>query len=253
MWFDSHCHLYDVEENHPIGDVLERMRGRDVVGVVVPGVDVVTSRRATELAANDAVWAAAAYHPTGVKGWEPAWVDPIDELLSEPTVVAVGETGIDLYWDKTFVDDQMAAFGAHIDLAKKHHKALVIHTRESIDEALGALERRRPPEKLIFHCWSGDAEQVRRALMLGAFISFAGNISFKRSDDLRSVAASVPDDRLLVETDAPYLTPVPHRGKPNEPAYVSFVGDAVAAARGVEPAEVAELTTANANRVFGLT
>ncbi len=252
MWFDSHCHLYDVEEHQPLSDVLERVRADEVVGVVVPGVDVASSWRAIELAANEGVWAAAAFHPTGVKGWDDAWAEPIDELLADERVVAVGESGIDLYWDKSFVDDQMRAFDAHIDLAKKHDKALVIHTRDSINEALDALERRRPPTKLIFHCWSGDGDQLARALALGSFISFAGNVSFKRAENLREVAAAVPDDRLLIETDAPYLTPEPHRGKKNEPAFVRFVGDAVAAARGVEPAEVAQLTTMNARRIFGL-
>ena len=129
---------------------------------------------------------------------------------------------------------------------------MVIHTRESTTAAIEELESVDPPTKLIFHCWSGNTDELKRALELDAHVSFAGNVSFKSAEDLRAAALLVPPDRLLVETDSPFLAPVPHRGKPNEPAFVAAVGKAVAEARGEDESEVARATTANARRVFGL-
>ena len=220
--------------------------------MIVLGTDVPTSRDAIAITERHGVWAGAAFHPTSVKGWREEWADDIDRLLEGPRVVAVGETGIDLYWDNSYLDDQVAAFRAHIALAKKHDKALVIHTRASVDEALSVLEAESPPRSLVFHCWSGDLSQMDRAVELGSYISFAGNVSFKNADDLRAAARAAPLDRLLVETDSPYLAPVPKRGRENEPAFVTFVGAAVAEARGEPVEEVAAATTANARRLFGL-
>ena len=249
MWFDTHCHLYDLED--PDGAVA-RARTAGVTNMVVLGVDPAQSARAIELTREEGVWAGAAYHPTSAKGWQDEWADEIDELLKNDSVVAVGETGIDLYWDTSYFDDQVNAFKKHIDLAKEHDKTLVIHTRDSIDETTAILEEIGPPNRLIFHCWSGSEPQAERAMALGSMISFAGNVSFKSAADLRAVARTIPPERLLIETDSPYLTPVPHRGRPNEPAYVVHVGAALAEARGQKPEEVAEITTSNAVRLFGL-
>lgn len=251
MWFDTHCHLYDLERDGSLDPALARAADAGVTQMLTVGVDVETSKRCRDLARSyPTVYAGAAFHPTEAKGWDDAWAVPIDELLADPQVVAVGETGLDLYWDKSFLDDQLKLFGKHIELAKKHDKPLVIHTRDSVDQALDVLERDGAPGGLVFHCWSGSRDALERALALGAHISFAGNVSFRNAPELREVAAAVPLSRLLVETDSPYLAPVPHRGKPNEPAYVVLVGEAVAAARGEEPIELAEATTANARALF---
>ena len=223
-----------------------------MVGIVVLGTDAASSRRAVEASAIDGVWAGAAFHPTAAEGWTDAWLEQISPMMEEPGVVAVGETGIDLYWDRSYLSDQEAAFRAHIALAKEADKALVIHTRDSVDETIAILAAEEPPPRLVFHCWSGTPAQMDRALELGSYISFAGNVSFKKADNLRDAAALVPGDRLLVETDSPYLAPEPKRGRENEPAFVPYVGDAVAGARG-EPVDlVAASTTANARRLFGL-
>lgn len=249
MWFDSHCHLFDLPDPE---EAVARARTASVTNMLVLGVDPASSLKALALAGSDGVWAGAAWHPEGVKGWSDEWADEIDGLLREQRVVAVGETGIDLHWDTSYMDDQVQAFKCHIDLAKEHDKALVIHTRDSLDETAAVLEEEGAPAKLVFHCWSGDERQLERALALGAMVSFAGNVSFKNANDLRVVCKKVPAERLLVETDSPYLTPVPHRGKPNEPAYVTYVGAALAAAREETPEYVAEVTAANAFRLFGL-
>lgn len=251
MWFDSHCHLYSIEGDDP-AIVVSRARDAGVEGILVVGVDAGTSRQAIELAGAPDVWAGAACHPSEARGWSDARAAEIDALLDDPRTVAVGESGLDLYRDRSFFEDQRRAFLAHVELSKRHRKALVIHTRDSIEETFDALEQVGPPERIVFHCWSGGPHEARRALEMGAYISFAGNVSFRSAEDLRAVAGTIPLDRLLVETDSPYLTPVPHRGRPNEPAFVAHVGDALAAARN-EPVEVlAKATTENARRVFGL-
>jgi TatD DNase family protein len=249
VWFDSHCHAYDCDGGGEAA--LERARRAGVSGALVAGVDEDTSRRALALAGNG-VAAAAGIHPNSCAGWEEAWMAPIEELLADERVAATGETGLDFYRDAAPTERQRASFAAHIALARTHDVALVIHTRASVDAALEMLESLGPPPRLVFHCWSGDGAQMRRALALGAFVSFAGNVTFRSASVLREVAAQVPEDRLLVETDSPYLAPVPHRGEPNEPAHVALVGCAVAEARGVRAEDVARTTSANARRMLAL-
>ncbi|MGH2699666.1 MAG: TatD family hydrolase [Actinomycetota bacterium] len=253
MWFDSHCHLHLCEEKTSLDDLLNRARSSGVEQIVAVGIEVDSSERALAIArANEGVYASAGVHPNEATTWNERARAHVDELLSHDEVVAVGETGLDFYRDRTPHEQQRSAFRAHIELAKRHHKTLVIHTRESITAAIEELERATPPERLIFHCWSGDADELTRALTLGAHVSFAGNVSFKSAENLRAVARLVPGDRLLVETDSPFLAPVPHRGRANEPALAAAVGKAVAEARGEDTAEVARVTTANARRIFGL-
>jgi TatD DNase family protein len=253
VWFDSHCHLYELDEGDGAAAVLGRARVADVEGVVVLGTNPETSAAAIALAQrNEGVWAGVAYHPSDVKDWTNPWLDRIEVLAAEPSVVAIGETGLDFYWDRSYVDAQESAFAAHIGLAKKLEKTLVVHTRDSMDRVLELLEAHGPPEHLLFHCWGGDSGQLLRALHMGGYVSFAGNVTYKSAEDLREACRLVPDDRLLIETDSPYLAPVPHRGKPNEPAFVADVGTSVATTRGVDAETIAAQTTANAKTLFGL-
>ena len=251
-WFDSHCHLHLCEENAAVEDLVARATSAGVDGLLTVGIDVSSSRRSLALAQRGNVFAAAGVHPNSAQEWNEGAAAEIAGLLDEERVVAVGETGLDFYRDSCPPDVQRSAFADHIGLAQSTAKALVIHTRNSIDDALDVLAGAGPPERFIFHCWSGDADQLHRALGLGAFISFAGNVSFKSADDLRAAARLVPMDRLLVETDSPFLAPVPHRGRANEPAYVVDVGRAVADAIGASEDAVAAATTQNAHTLFGM-
>ncbi len=251
MWFDSHCHLFDVK-GEP-ADAVARAADAGVTDMLVCGTDYATSAAASALAELPGVWAAAGLHPTSAREWTDEGAARIEELLGRERVVAVGESGLDMYWDTSYLDVQRRVFEAHIAWAKRYDKALVIHTRASVDEALATLEDVSPAQRSVFHCWSGDAAQMERALALGSFVSFAGNVTFKSAGALRDLVAAVPSDRLLVETDSPYLAPVPHRGKPNEPAHVALVGVAVAEARGDSIEAVAEATTRNAQRLLGIT
>ena len=250
MWFDSHCHLFDVEGDP--AEAVARAAESGVTGMLVCGTDYGTSLAAQRLTELPGVWAAAGLHPTSAREWTDYVANGIAALLRLESVVAVGESGLDLYWDKSFLDLQQKVFEAHIAWAKELGKALVIHTRSSVDEALATLERVSPPDRLVFHCWSGDASQMQRALDLGSFVSFAGNVTFKSAGTLRELAAAVPEDRLLVETDSPYLAPEPYRGKPNEPVHVALVGTAVAEARGEAVEAVATATTRNARRLLAV-
>jgi TatD DNase family protein len=251
MWFDSHCHLHLCETGTP-SQLVEAAAAAGVEGMVTIGIDVASSLRALELASDQRVFAAVGLHPNSADEWGPETEARLEELVSADRVVAVGETGLDFYRDHVTPEQQRPVFEAHIDLAKRHDKALVIHTRSSIDAAMEVLASVGPPDRFVFHCWSGDRDQLARALEMGATISFAGNVSFKNAQDLRDAAMAVPADRLLVETDSPYLTPVPHRGEPNEPSHVALVGEAVAIARGQDVGTLARSTTANARRFFGI-
>lgn len=250
MWFDSHCHLHICEEDASLDAVVGRARDAGVAEMVTVGIDVQSSLRSIEIAERYEIKAAVGVHPNSAMEWTPDAEAALTEMLSKDVVAAVGESGLDFYRDYAAPEEQRVAFSAHIGLAKTTDKALIIHTRASLDEALDVLAAEGPPSRFVFHCWSGDERQLHLALELGAHVSFAGNVSFKNAGDLRVAAAAVPVDRLLVETDSPYLSPEPHRGKPNEPRQVPLVGLAVAEARGVSVDEVARQTTENARALF---
>jgi TatD DNase family protein len=252
VWFDSHCHLYDLGDTGAITEAVVRARAASVSDMLVPGVDLASSLRAIEIAIDHGLWAAVGIHPSETAEWDVSMIEPIEALLEHPRVAGIGETGLDFYRDHAPRQLQQKNFAAHIELAKKHSKALIIHTRESAGVALDMLEQLGEPHRVVFHCWSGSETELARALVMGAFISFAGNISFKNAGSLRDAVRLVPRERLMVETDSPYLTPVPHRGHTNEPAYVALVGAAAAEARSESVEDVAATTTANTQLAFGL-
>lgn len=251
-WFDTHCHLHICEEETPADVLVADARTNGVPELVTVGIDALSSRRSVELAHSNGVYAAVGIHPGSSAGWTDAALEVIEELAADDSVVAIGETGLDFYRDHSPPSDQERAFMAHIELARRLDKALIIHTRASLAAAFDILDDVGPPDRFVFHCWSGDEAELDRALRLGAYVSFAGNVSFKNAEELRSIVVLVPDDRVVVETDSPYLSPVPHRGKPNRPARVVDVGAAIAAVLGTSPDVVAERTSTNARRLFGL-
>jgi TatD DNase family protein len=247
MWADSHCHLQ--YEGLP-ADALARARDAGVGRVICVGTDADQSQKAIEvvLAPPGQVWAPVGLHPHDAS----QGVDSVVGLLGASEVVGVGECGLDYHYDHSPREAQREAFAAQVALAHEHGLALVIHTREAWDDTFDILSAEDVPERTVFHCFTGGPVEARRALDAGASLSFSGIITFKTAGDLREAAAITPLDRLLVETDAPYLTPVPHRGTPNQPAHVALVGAAVAAARGVPVDEVEGATWANTAALFGL-
>jgi TatD DNase family protein len=260
VWVDSHCHLgYEgtgvsaESVQDPAAQVAEALAA-GVAGMVCVGTDLESSRRAVELAAaHPEVSATVGLHPHEASRLGEQWAE-LEALARDHTnvVVGIGEGGFDLFYEHSARDEQEAAFRAQVRLAHDLDRALVIHSRDAWDDTFAVLADVGAPARTIFHCFTGGPVEARRALDLGAHLSFSGIVSFKNADDVRAAAAMAPLDRVLVETDAPYLAPVPHRGQPNRPAWVVDVGVALAAAMGRPVDEVAAATGRNAAAVFGL-
>jgi TatD DNase family protein len=235
-----------VEEARPL---VQEAAEAGVVRLVNVGTDVDHSRRAIEVArAFDGVWATAGVHPHEAG----EGLDGLEALLDDGDVVAVGECGLDYHYLHSPVEDQRRVFADHIALARARGLALVVHTREAWDDTFDILEAEGPVDRVVFHCFTGGPDEARRCIDLGAHLSFSGIVTFPSAPELREAARLCPSDRILVETDAPYLAPVPHRGRPNRPALVAVVGEAVAIERGVAAEELAQVTTANAAALYGI-
>jgi TatD DNase family protein len=237
-----------------VEEVLAQARSVGITRVVTIGIDVPSSEWAVRAAAEHRdVFATVAVHPNEAHAaGEEQWAR-IAELAAAPGVVGVGETGLDHY--RTEPDgwsQQEESFRRHIAVAKATGKALVIHDRDAHDDVLRVVDSEGAPEHVVFHCFSGDAAFARACADRGFVMSFAGNVTFKNADDLREALAVVPPELLLVETDAPFLTPMPYRGRPNSPALVPLTVRAVAAIRGEDESEVASAVTTTAERVFAL-
>ena len=249
-WADSHCHV----SYEGVGiDAVARAAEAGVTRVVSIGTDVARSAAAIGDArlcrsAGFSVWATAGVHPhDAVQG-----VAGLEALLAEPEVVAVGECGLDYYYEHSPRAVQLEVFEAQIELAHRHRLPLVVHTRDAWADTLAVLDAAGAPERTVIHCFTGGPDEARACLDRGASLSFSGIVTFNNAAPVREAAALCPLDRLLVETDAPFLAPVPHRGRPNQPAWVALVGERVASARDVATSVVEEATWATTERVFGL-
>ncbi|HEV2889201.1 MAG TPA: TatD family hydrolase [Frankiaceae bacterium] len=249
---DAHCHLDLMGVEDDLATALALSASVGVPRVVTIGVDVETSRLAARQAdAHPGILAAAAIHPNSADEATDEALRAIEALASVDRVRAIGETGLDYYRDTADVANQHRSFRAHIQIAKATGTALVIHDREAHDDVLRLLREEGAPERTVFHCFSGDAEMARTCADLGYYLSFAGNVTFKNAQHLRDAAALAPLDLLLVETDAPFLTPMPYRGRPNAPYLIPLTVRALAAVKGVDEDDVAGAVAANAERVFG--
>jgi TatD DNase family protein len=248
---DAHCHL-DLMDGS-VDEIVAAAQAVGIVRVVTIGIDVPSSRWQVEAAhAHDDVYATVAIHPNEAHTADDAAWDAIAELARDDKVVGVGETGLDHF--RTTADgwaQQEVSFRRHIAIAKDTGKALVIHDRDAHDEVLRVLESEGAPERVVFHCFSGDEKFARRCVERGYILSFAGNITFKNAQNLRDAAAVTPLDQLLVETDAPFLTPMPYRGAPNAPYLVPLTVRAIAAVQGVSEDDVSAGVATTAARVFG--
>jgi TatD DNase family protein len=253
--FDTHAHLNIDPFDQTVNEVIKRAKAVGVTGIAVIGVDVATSRRACELAAQypGFLHAVVGIQPNSAVEAEPGDFQIIEELATVDSVCAIGETGLDCYWDDTPIEMQHEYFDWHLQLCRDTPLPMVIHMRESGSLIVEQLRRQTSVPPGIMHSFTGDMELAKDCLEMGLHISFAGMVTFKKSDDLRAIAKEVPEDRLLVETDSPYLSPEPFRGKrPNEPARVEHTLRCLAKVRGVSPAHLAEATTANARELFDI-
>jgi TatD DNase family protein len=254
--FDGHCHLDLVPG--PVTGVLARAAACGITRVITVGCDLPSSYWAVTCAADhDQVYAAVAIHPneTARAAADPAQRDcvlaEISELASQPQVRAVGETGLDYYWDDAPHELQQEWFRAHIAIAKRAGKPLMIHDRDAHEDILRILAEEGPPEQVIFHCFSGDADLAKRCADAGYLLSFAGTLTFASARELRAAAAATPPGQLLVETDAPFLTPVPNRGRSNSPAQAAHTLRALAAIKQLDVAELCAVIEATGERVYG--
>lgn len=245
VWTDDHCHLPEQGWR----EVVDAAAAVGVTRFVDVGTDVASSAAAIGRAeSDDRVWATAGVHPHEARHG----IDGLAELLAHPRCVAVGECGFDFHYDHSPRDTQADVFAAQVALANEHDLALVIHTREAWEETFTVLDREGVPARTVLHCFTGGAAEAEECLARGAYLSFSGIVSFPSATDLHAAAARCPLDRLLVETDSPYLAPVPHRGKRNQPAWVTDVAAAVAEHGGHSLGDVAQATWDNASAVYRL-
>ncbi|GAV19312.1 TatD DNase family protein [Mariprofundus micogutta] len=251
--FDSHCHIDFSHFDDDRDAMFERMAAVGVEGCVVVGVDFGHIDSLRELAqARDNVWFSVGIHPNHEVEVEPT-IEQLCELADHPRCVAIGETGMDFFRHHVDPDIQENRFRTHIRAAKMLNKPVIVHNRDA-DEASIQILRDEQISKCggIMHCFSADMATADAAIELGMHISFSGNVTFKRNEELREVAANVPAELLLVETDSPYLAPMPFRGKRNEPAFVKQVAECIAEVRGRPLSELAAQTTANTRRIFNI-
>ena len=252
--YDTHAHLADEQLAVGAEEVVQRAAIEGVTRILAVGTTAANSRQCLELARRlSGVRSSAGIHPNHAGEAAPGDWDEVVTLSGQEEVVALGETGLDLYWKDTPLVLQQDYFDRHIRLSQQAGLPLVIHLRETGAEILAMLRaaRQRGPLRGVMHSFTGTADEADEFLALGLHISFAGMVTFKKSDDLRAVAATIPADRLLVETDSPYLSPEPFRGKrPNEPARVAHTAQCLAEVRGILLEELARQTTANAEALF---
>ncbi|MET0861484.1 MAG: TatD family hydrolase [Microbacterium sp.] len=264
--YDNHCHL-EIADGPPTGsgtgglslpEQLDRAAEVGVIGVVQAGGDIDSSRWSAWAAASDPrVLAAVAIHPNEAPAYRDAGtlgaaIAVIDELAAQPRVRAIGETGLDFFrTEADGIPAQHESFEAHIALAKKHDLAMQIHDRDAHDAVLETLERVGAPDRTVFHCFSGDAAMAEIAAERGYYLSFAGNVTFKNAQNLRDALKVTPRERILVETDAPFLTPTPHRGRPNAPYLIPVTVRFMAVQLEVGLEELCAQLAANTLEVYG--
>jgi TatD DNase family protein len=255
MLVDTHAHLMDPAFGDDLVAVLQRAAEAGVGTIVCVGYDLESSRAAVELAREyPGLRATVGVHPNYLAEAPQEWLAEVRALAAEPRVVGIGETGLDYYRTYTPHDVQQAGFVAQLELGVELGLPVVVHCRDAEADVLASLRVQTRGERApgVLHCFSGSATTMQAAVAAGYYISLAGTVTFKNAAGLRAVAAEVPADRLLVETDCPYLSPVPQRGQRNEPAHVRLTAACIAEVRGQPLVEVAEQTTANAERLFGL-
>ena len=251
---DSHAHVSTAKFDADRAEVLARARAAGLVAIVDVGCDLESSRASLALAEREPdVWAAAGVHPHEARHWGPGSAEALRALLARPRCVALGEIGLDFHYDFSPRDQQRAAFREQLALALELDRPVVLHVREAYPEALSILDEHRGPRlRGVAHCFTGNADEARGFVERGFCVSFSGVVTFKSAGEIQAAARVVPPELLLVETDCPYMAPVPLRGKRCEPAFVAHTLRFLAALRGEDEAALAARTVANATRLFGL-
>ena len=254
MFIDKHAHLFFPNFKDDLDETLSRAKENGVDYILVPGTDLASSKQAIDLAEKyDFIYAAVGVHPHDTAEWSDEFIPALKELAKHEKVVAVGEIGLDYYYDFSPREKQIAAFEAQLNLALELQLPVIIHNREANDDIMDfARKYARKGLKAQFHCFAGSEKDAHELIEAGYTISFTGNITFKKADTLRKIVASVHPENILLETDSPFLTPVPHRGKRNEPAYVKYVAEKIAEIHRIRTKDVARTSSYRAYKLFGI-
>lgn len=248
---DTHAHIDMLEE--PTNQVLLEMQDFGVKKVIIPSVEISTMQNIVNIAnQNENIYVMVGIFPSEAKTYNKDIEEKMIDFAQNKKVVAVGEIGLDYYWDKSFNDIQQDVFIKQIKLANKLNLPIVIHDREAHKDTFDILKEHNQNSKVLFHCFSGSVEFMRECVKQGWFIALGGVVTFKNAIKMKEVTKEVPLEKLMLETDSPYLTPVPYRGKPNKPAYVKYVAEEIAQLRKMTLEEIIDITTSNAEEFFGI-
>ena len=252
---DTHAHIdMGVNEETTVHDIIAEMNKYGVKKAIIPAVEIATQDKVVELANSDEnIYGMVGLFPSEAKTYTQEFEDKMEQIARcNDKIVAVGEIGLDYYWDKSFVELQKEVFIKQIRLGKKLNLPLVVHDREAHKDCFDILKAEKPENGVLFHCFSGSVEFMKECVKQGWYIALGGVVTFKNAVKMKEVAKEVPLDKLVLETDSPYLTPVPFRGKPNKPAYVKYVAEEIAKLREMPLDEIIDITTTNAERFFGI-
>jgi TatD DNase family protein len=254
MFIDTHSHLFYPNFEDDLDEVIQRARDSGVDFILVPATDLATAKEVINLTEKyDMIYGAVGIHPHETKDWDPSLLNEIESLASHKKIVAVGEIGLDYYYDYSPKEKQIEAFKSQIDLALKLNLPIIVHNRDSDEDMMEIINSYCGSGlKAQFHCFNGSLKDAKELMHMGYMISFTGNITFKKADELREVLKNIRIDQLLLETDSPFLTPIPFRGKRNEPAYVKYIAEQVAEAHELSIEEVGRISSFNTFRIFGI-
>lgn len=254
MFVDTHAHLFYENFKNDLDDVLNRAKENSVDYIIVPSTDLKTAEETLKLSDQyDFIYAAIGIHPHETKDWDDSLLSSIEALAKHPKVVAIGEIGLDYYYDFSPKAQQIKAFRTQIELALKLELPVVIHNRDSDENMMEIISSYCSTGlKAQFHCFNGSLQDAIEYMKMNHFISFTGNITFKKSEELRNILKHIDLNHLLLETDSPFMTPIPHRGKRNEPAYVKIVAEKIAEVHNTSAEDIARITSLNAFRMFGI-
>ncbi len=253
-FFDSHCHLEDDRLLDKVDDIILSMQAANVEKCICAGSDLITSEKIVELTKkyNDVVYGAVGYHPHEAKHFKQSDLDIIEQWTKQKNILCIGEIGLDYYYEYSDRETQKKVLNAQLDLAKELDLPVMFHVRDAHGDMLELLKKRNDVKKAVMHCFSGSLELANEYIKMGFIISFAGPLTYKNSAKLPLIAEAVPMDKFFIETDSPYLSPVPYRGKTNQPAYVVEVAEKIAEIKNLSLEEVAEQSFLNTCNFYNI-
>jgi TatD DNase family protein len=254
MFIDTHAHLFYPNFEGELDEIISRAKQNGIDYILVPATDIKTAEPVIELTEKyDMVYGAVGVHPHDTKNWSSSFIPKIEKLAKNKKIVAIGEIGLDYYYDFSPKEKQVDAFKAQIELALKLDLPMIIHNRDSDEDVMNIIRSYCGSGlKAQFHCFNGSLENAMELVGMNFMISFTGNITFKKSDELRRIVQHIPPENILLETDSPFMTPVPHRGKRNEPSYVKYIAEQIAELHKLRLQDVAKITSFNAFKIFGI-